>query len=950
MRLQSFLMIVLFIVSASSSSLRVLLLFNQSLWEEDVYSVISNTLLHCNYSSNYIWRNNSITKAAPTDFGIVELHDNGSYDDYSNCLLQYYSSNIKYITIDRLNTRKHLNNNRDDHYITHRRDDGKRGFKYVKMDNQGRHLNTIELMNEQKENKKEAIKFIPSSIALELHDKGYSGTGVKVAVFDTGIIDKHPHFRNVKLRTDWTTDNTLDDTVGHGSFCAGVIAGTHPECPGIAPDSELYIFRVFTSSQATFTSWFLDSFNYVLFLGIDVLSLSIGGPDHADKPFIDKIHELSSNGIVVISAVGNDGPKWGTQYNPADMVDVLGVGGWDLESGVSSFSSRGMTAWDLPKGFGHVKPDLIAPSKYVYSSQHSNPFKCRMLSGTSVAAPAVTGAAVLLMSTIKAENRKKIKNIAAIKQILMNTASKLLKPSVFEQGAGILNISAAYKYLKTFEPHASLHPPHVSNLAQDCPYQWPWCTQSIYFGAQPFLANFTLLNSMGLRGKVKSIDWIECLGHDRVHCNRKSYNAKKDPNIPNLFQVDSSIFTIHVDHSEMIWPWTGYVGVSIAVKSSYTGIVFGELKVKVESSGKNKGSTDTNSASATFDLKVMTTPPKKKRILWDIYHNIGYPSAFVPKDDLANSQTQDMLDWHGDHPYLNFRELYITLLDLGYYVEILRSPWTCFDANQYQLLLIIDTEEGIEDSEIIKVENDIWNNGLSILILAEWFDELKILKSQFNDENTRSRWYPITGGSNIPALNKLLLKFGAQFGLQSFQGQFNINDIAIRFATGNTIARWPGSYTNSSHSLKSYILKSKSGDFRPMAAKSLRAQTSPSQVIIGLLDVNQHNNNTGRIIAYGDTTFIDKDEVDTNKKQMKSIISIFMSFIQSGNIGHNDKIFTLLDKTYYNENLLGLGRALTTSEVQELENERKGRKHEYTRYSKYEHFHNNNDDICLLYG
>ena len=322
-------------------------------------------------------------------------------------------------------------------------------------------------------------------------------------------------------------------------------------------------------------------------------------------------------------------------------------------------------------------------------------------------------------------------------------------------------------------------------------------------------------------------------------------------------------------------------------------------------------------------------------------------------------QSQDMLDWNTDHPYLNFRELYISLCNLGYYVEILRSPWTCFDANQYQALLIIDTEEDIEESEIFKVENDIKNNGLSIIILAEWYDELKILKSQFNDENTRSRWYPITGGSNIPALNKLLAKFDSQFGLQSFHGEYKINDISMKFTSGNTIAKWPSSYKNSTHSINSYIYKSKSGEFKPSQALSLRAQTSTTQVIIGFLDINSNNNNntkTGRIIAYGDTTFFDKGEMNDNKRQLKLLLSIFMNFINDGTI-HNKyhDSFILLEKSYYNDHLLGLGKALTLNELKELEYERKGRKYEYSRYSKYEYYHHydgyiSNNDICLLYS
>ena len=74
------------------------------------------------------------------------------------------------------------------------------------------------------------------------------GHGVKVAVFDTGLSENHPHFKKIKERTNWTNEKTLDDGLGHGTFVAGVIT-SHKECLGFAPDADLYIFRVFTNNQ-----------------------------------------------------------------------------------------------------------------------------------------------------------------------------------------------------------------------------------------------------------------------------------------------------------------------------------------------------------------------------------------------------------------------------------------------------------------------------------------------------------------------------------------------------------------------------------------------------------------------------------------------------------------------------------------------------------------------------
>jgi membrane-bound transcription factor site-1 protease len=52
----------------------------------------------------------------------------------------------------------------------------------------------------------------------------------------------------------------------------------------------------------------------------------------------------------MVSAIGNDGPLYGTLNNPADQSDVIGVGGIDYSDHIASFSSRGMSTWELPHG------------------------------------------------------------------------------------------------------------------------------------------------------------------------------------------------------------------------------------------------------------------------------------------------------------------------------------------------------------------------------------------------------------------------------------------------------------------------------------------------------------------------------------------------------------------------------------------------------------------------
>lgn len=83
-----------------------------------------------------------------------------------------------------------------------------------------------------------------------LWGRGITGKGIRVAVFDTGLPKEHPHFRNVKERTNWTNEKSLDDGVSHGTFVSGIIASSK-DCLGLAPDVELHIFKIFTNIQVS---------------------------------------------------------------------------------------------------------------------------------------------------------------------------------------------------------------------------------------------------------------------------------------------------------------------------------------------------------------------------------------------------------------------------------------------------------------------------------------------------------------------------------------------------------------------------------------------------------------------------------------------------------------------------------------------------------------------------
>ncbi|KAL2553727.1 Subtilisin-like protease SBT6.1 [Forsythia ovata] len=660
-----------------------------------------------------------------------------------------------------------------------------------------------------------------------LWSKGYTGAKVKMAIFDTGIRARHPHFRNIKERTNWTNEDTLNDNLGHGTFVAGVIAGQDAECLGFAPDTEIYAFRVFTDAQVSYTSWFLDAFNYAIATKIDVLNLSIGGPDYLDLPFVEKVWEITANNIIMVSAIGNDGPLYGTLNNPADQSDIIGVGGIDYSDHIASFSSRGMSTWEIPHGYGRVKPDIVAYGREIMGSKIST--GCKSLSGTSVASPVVAGIVCLLVSVIPESKRKDILNPASMKQALVEGAAKLSGPNMYEQGAGRVDLLESYEVLKSYEPRASIFPSVLDYT--DCPYSWPFCRQPQYAGAMPVIFNVTILNGMGVIGYLES------------------------PPSWHPLNEEGNLLSIHFTYSDIIWPWTGFLALHMQIKeegAQFSGEIEGNVTVKIYSPPAQGEKVPRRSTCfLRLKLKVVPTPPRSARILWDQFHSIKYPPGYIPRDSL--DVRNDILDWHGDHLHTNFHIMFNMLRDAGYYVETLGSPFTCFDAQQYGTLLLVDLEDEYFDEEIKKLRDDVINTGLGLAVFADWYNLDSMVKMKFFDDNTRSWWTPVTGGANVPALNDLLAPFGIAFGDKILNGDFVMNAEQSRYASGTDIVKFPGG--GYLHSFP-FMDSSESGATQNFLLSGMSKADSP---ILGLLEVGG-----GRVAVYGDSNCLDSSHMVTN--------------------------------------------------------------------------------------
>ena len=160
-----------------------------------------------------------------------------------------------------------------------------------------------------------------------------------------------------------------------------------------------------------------------------------------------------------------------------------------------------MTTWELPFGYGRVKPDVVTYCTHVHGSKKNK--GCRILSGTSVGSPIVTGVVALLVSALKNSKNlahSKMINPGSIKQALMGGADRIANANIFEQGFGKVNLEESYKILRNYKLQASLIPSYLD--LTECPYFWPYCTQPMYYTGIPVVFNLTILNGMNVIGKI----------------------------------------------------------------------------------------------------------------------------------------------------------------------------------------------------------------------------------------------------------------------------------------------------------------------------------------------------------------------------------------------------------------------------------------------------------------
>lgn len=282
---------------------------------------------------------------------------------------------------------------------------------------------------------------------------GLTGTGVTVAVLDTGIDATHPDVIGKIAEARNFTDTDAHDTVGHGTHVASTIAGSGAASDGrykgVAPDATLLDGKVCGEVGCAESAILAGMQWAAVDKRADVINMSLGGHN---GPEIDPMEEAvgaltAQTGALFVISAGNTG-RDGTVGSPASADAALAVGAVDREDELAVFSSRGPRAGD-----DALKPDITAPGVDIVAarSAHSRigePVGERYarLSGTSMAAPHVAGAAALLAQQHPDWAAEQLKST------LMAAARPHPGQTAYQQGAGRVDLTRAIEQTVTSDP------------------------------------------------------------------------------------------------------------------------------------------------------------------------------------------------------------------------------------------------------------------------------------------------------------------------------------------------------------------------------------------------------------------------------------------------------------------------------------------------------------------
>jgi subtilisin len=222
---------------------------------------------------------------------------------------------------------------------------------------------------------------------------GRGGAGVRVAVLDTGIDCAHEDLAGgCVYGANFASAGAPFDGHGHGTHVAGIIAARDNNIGtiGVAPESTVYAVKVLANDGNGALSWVAAGIDWAVANNMDVISMSLGASS-GSIALAEAVAAAHAAGVLVVSAAGNGGCCNTVAY-PAKYPGSMAVGATDVNDAIASFSSTG------------PEVDVTAPGVAVRAPVPTgtcalcDPSGYRLLNGTSMATPHVSGVAALLIS------------------------------------------------------------------------------------------------------------------------------------------------------------------------------------------------------------------------------------------------------------------------------------------------------------------------------------------------------------------------------------------------------------------------------------------------------------------------------------------------------------------------------------------------------------------------
>lgn len=287
----------------------------------------------------------------------------------------------------------------------------------------------------------------PQIGAPEAWGAGLDGTGVDVAVLDTGIDLGHPDVAGkIAASRSFIPGQTVTDGHGHGTHVASIVAGlgtaSQGRFKGVAPGAQLTVGKVLANNGTGPTSGVIDGMEWAASeQDADVVNLSLGSvPTDGTDPASQAVNVLTEDtGALFVIASGNTGPASFSVSSPGAASSALTVGAVDKADQLAGFSSRGPRLGDHA-----IKPEITGPGVNIIAARAAGtrrgiPFDdfYTSLSGTSMATPHVAGAAAILAQQHPEWGAEQIK------AALVSTASDGGN-SVYEQGSGRVDVARAF--------------------------------------------------------------------------------------------------------------------------------------------------------------------------------------------------------------------------------------------------------------------------------------------------------------------------------------------------------------------------------------------------------------------------------------------------------------------------------------------------------------------------